>query len=182
MASSSQHDKNSIEKILAELKSDFRIILIKKRPLLWRFMLFLGTLALLAFLGGSHYLFFSTSGLTDSHGRPLVLGKIEKENITRTSFVVSSDGQIIGRFFYETRDPFKYDEIPPLLIKGFIAAEDKRFFYHPGIDVVAISRALITNAFYKIGYGQRSGASTITQQLARLLYAKELPEFRNQEQ
>jgi len=171
------YQKEVFSAITNQLKRDF--FLIKRRPLLWRFTLFLGILALLSLLG---YLFFSTNGLTDSHGRPLDFGKIEKADMTRTSFVVSSDGQIIGRFFYETRDPLKYDEIPPLLIKGFIAAEDKRFFYHPGIDVVAISRAFITNAFYKIGYGQRSGASTITQQLARLLYAKELPEFRNQEQ
>lgn len=182
MGFSGKHDKNTIDTILAELKNDFRVILIKRRPLLGKFLLATAILSFIALLGGGYYMCFSAAGLNDSSGKPLDFEKINKENITRTSFVYSADGKIIGRFFYAARDPVKYGEVPSLLINGFVAAEDKRFFRHQGIDVIAISRALITNAFYKLGYGKRIGASTITQQLARLLYAEELPEFRNREQ
>jgi len=58
-------------------------------------------------------------------------------------------------------------EIPPLAAAAFVAAEDRRFWRHPGVDPLAILRALATN----LSRGRIvSGASTITQQLARLTY------------
>jgi penicillin-binding protein 1C len=58
-------------------------------------------------------------------------------------------------------------EIPPLVAAAFVAAEDRRFWRHPGVDPLAILRAAATN----LTRGRIvSGASTITQQLARLTY------------
>ncbi len=58
-------------------------------------------------------------------------------------------------------------DIPPYVRQAFIAAEDKNFYRHPGIDPVAILRALLAN----IRHGEiRQGASTITQQVARNLF------------
>ncbi|MFZ5449784.1 MAG: penicillin-binding protein 1C [Thermodesulfobacteriota bacterium] len=58
-------------------------------------------------------------------------------------------------------------EVPPVVSAAFVAAEDQRFWHHPGIDPLAILRAAATN----LTHGRViSGASTIPQQLARLIY------------
>ncbi len=57
--------------------------------------------------------------------------------------------------------------LPPLVTAAFVAAEDQRFWEHPGVDLVAVGRAALSN----LRAGRVvSGASTITQQLARLTY------------
>lgn len=78
-----------------------------------------------------------------------------------------------GNVLYEIIDPtggkrtyVPLDQISPYLIAATIATEDKEFYNHPGFDVLALGRALWDN--YRAG-GIVSGASTITQQLARLL-------------
>ncbi|RPI00215.1 MAG: hypothetical protein EHM71_17655, partial [Zetaproteobacteria bacterium] len=58
-------------------------------------------------------------------------------------------------------------EIPRPVVQAVLAAEDRRFFHHPGIDVRAVLRATVTNL--RRG-GIRQGGSTITQQLARMLF------------
>ncbi|GHV91257.1 penicillin-binding protein 1A [Spirochaetia bacterium] len=62
------------------------------------------------------------------------------------------------------------EEIPAALQAVFICAEDRRFYRHPGIDLVAIARAAFQNA---AGGRRVSGASTITMQLARLVAAQQ---------
>jgi len=78
-----------------------------------------------------------------------------------------------GNVLYEINDPsagrrtyVPLEEISPFVIAATIATEDKAFYSHPGFDVVALVRALWSN--YTTG-GQGGGASTITQQLARIL-------------
>ena len=78
-----------------------------------------------------------------------------------------------GNILYEINDPsagrrtyVPLEEISPFLIAATIATEDKAFYSHPGFDIVALARALWVN--YTTG-GQGGGASTITQQLARIL-------------
>ena len=57
--------------------------------------------------------------------------------------------------------------MPPLVIHAFLAAEDKNFYTHPGIDPLAMLRAGVTDVMH-IGTGRRPvGASTITQQVAK---------------
>lgn len=62
--------------------------------------------------------------------------------------------------------PVAPDEVPPYLLAAVLAAEDRHFFFHPGIDPVAVVRALKQNL---LAGRVVSGASTITMQLARLL-------------
>lgn len=78
-----------------------------------------------------------------------------------------------GNVLYEINDPsagrrtyVPLDQISPFVIAATIATEDKAFYSHPGFDVIALARALWVN--YTTG-GQGGGASTITQQLARIL-------------
>jgi penicillin-binding protein 1A len=58
-------------------------------------------------------------------------------------------------------------EIPPQLIKAFLAAEDKNFYYHPGVDIFGLLRAVVLNTLHGKWYAKPVGASTITQQVAK---------------
>lgn len=78
--------------------------------------------------------------------------------------VYTADGQLIAEFGEEKRIPVKMDEVPELLVKSVLAAEDRSFFYHHGVDFLGIVRAAWYN-FRTQTAGQ--GASTITMQVAR---------------
>ncbi|HEV2829511.1 MAG TPA: PBP1A family penicillin-binding protein [Pyrinomonadaceae bacterium] len=65
------------------------------------------------------------------------------------------------------REAIRFSEIPPLLVRAILATEDRRFFQHPGVDIVGTTRALLRNASAP-GIGQ--GGSTITQQLVKNTY------------
>ena len=90
-----------------------------------------------------------------------------------TSLVLDRHGQVVERFFEENRLVVPLREMPPLLPKAFVAAEDARFYQHPGVDAWSVFRALLHN----IRAGARAqGGSTITQQVTRdlLLTRKKL--------
>ncbi len=78
--------------------------------------------------------------------------------------VFSQDGKLISQFGEKRRIPVTYDEIPRHLVEALIATEDSRFYEHPGIDPIGITRAAIVVA---MSGSAKQGASTITQQLAR---------------
>ena len=78
--------------------------------------------------------------------------------------ILTRDDKLIGEFGAERRDPLDYAELPEALVQAFIAAEDARFFAHPGVDW----RGLLRAAVNLVRTGERSqGGSTITMQLAR---------------
>ena len=78
--------------------------------------------------------------------------------------VYSADNELIAQYGEKRRIPLKLDQIPPVMVKAFIATEDSRFYEHHGIDPIGIFRA----ASVALVSGHASqGASTITQQLAR---------------
>ena len=78
--------------------------------------------------------------------------------------IFSQDGKLISQFGEKRRIPVTYDEIPRHLVEALIATEDSRFYEHPGIDPIGITRAAIVVA---MSGSAKQGASTITQQLAR---------------
>lgn len=78
--------------------------------------------------------------------------------------VYSRDGLLIGEFGEERRIPVAYADVPPLLVKAVLAAEDHAFFSHPGIDLSGVIRAALANL--RAGHHEQ-GASTITMQVAR---------------
>ena len=87
----------------------------------------------------------SSLNLTDRHGVPLRRNLSAREGVNSWTSL---------------------EEMPPILIDAVLAAEDKRFSYHPGVDPLAMGRACFDN----IRHGRVvSGASTITQQLLRTL-------------
>ncbi len=78
--------------------------------------------------------------------------------------VYARDGALIAEFGEERRTPIRYSNVPDLMIKAFLAAEDDRFFTHPGVDYQGILRA----ALHLIKTGEKGqGGSTITMQVAR---------------
>ncbi len=81
--------------------------------------------------------------------------------------IYSSDGSLLGEFGEKRRSPKTLDEIPEKLQQAFLAAEDDRFFEHPGVDYQGILRAAVNLVLT----GERGqGGSTITMQLARNFY------------
>ncbi|WP_166868030.1 peptidoglycan glycosyltransferase/peptidoglycan DD-transpeptidase MrcA [Enterobacter sp. Cy-643] len=78
--------------------------------------------------------------------------------------VYSADGELIAQYGEKRRIPLTLNQIPPVMVKAFIATEDSRFYEHHGVDPVGIFRAASVALFS--GHASQ-GASTITQQLAR---------------
>ena len=78
-----------------------------------------------------------------------------------------SDGEPIQSYARERRVELSYAEYPPLLVKAFLAAEDKTFFEHHGVDYPGIVSAMIDNL--RSSSKRSRGASTITQQVAKNL-------------
>ena len=83
--------------------------------------------------------------------------------------LLARDGQVIGEFATERRVVIGYDDMAPVLRQAIMASEDADFEQHFGLS---ISRIIIT-AIRDVVYGQRAGASTITQQAARMLFLQE---------
>jgi len=84
-----------------------------------------------------------------------------------TTRVHAGDGQLIGEFARERRLYVPISAIPPRLIQAFLAAEDKNFYSHGGVDATGIVRATIDNVFNVLQDRRLVGASTITQQVAK---------------
>ena len=79
------------------------------------------------------------------------------------------NGQPVHSYARERRVQLQYSDYPPLLIRAYLAAEDKTFFEHHGVDLPGFAGAVVDYAS-KFGSGQRArGGSTITQQVAKNL-------------
>ncbi|MDA8258744.1 MAG: penicillin-binding protein 1A [Betaproteobacteria bacterium] len=78
--------------------------------------------------------------------------------------IYSSDGHLIGEFGEERRNFANIKDVPAVMKQAILAAEDERFYQHPGIDTLGVLRAAYSNF---VGGGKRQGASTITMQVAR---------------
>jgi penicillin-binding protein 1A len=81
--------------------------------------------------------------------------------------LLSADGKVIGEFFVEKRLPITLAQIPPYLKQAVIAVEDQHFYDHAGIDWRGVLRASVRDL---LAGRIVEGGSTITQQLAKLLF------------
>ncbi|MGB3775372.1 MAG: transglycosylase domain-containing protein [Leeuwenhoekiella sp.] len=90
--------------------------------------------------------------------------ELENPESNLATEILSSDGKTLGKFYNENRTPVKYDDLPQNLIDAVTATEDRRFYDHSGIDLRGTMRAVVY-------LGSEGGASTITQQLAKLLFS-----------
>lgn len=100
------------------------------------------------------------------------MAELENPSYKFAAQVISADGKTMGTWSYskENRTYVDYNEISPNLIKALIATEDVRFTGHSGIDGRALLRAVIKRGLLR--QESAGGGSTITQQLAKLLYTQ----------
>lgn len=81
--------------------------------------------------------------------------------------IYDRNGILIQEFFSENRALTPFDQMPPELIDMLLASEDRKFYDHWGIDLRRVSVVAVSNL---VSWDIRAGASTITQQLARMLF------------
>ncbi|HET8855243.1 MAG TPA: transglycosylase domain-containing protein, partial [Salinimicrobium sp.] len=91
--------------------------------------------------------------------------ELENPETNLATEIFSADGETLGKYYNENRTPVTYDEIPQNLVNAIVATEDERYYDHAGIDPIGTMRAI----FY---LGSKGGASTITQQLAKMLFTE----------
>ncbi len=114
-----------------------------------------------------------TAGLMHLKSLPSI-EQIEQYEPTLTSQIVSDDNYLIRTFGAYNYKKVSVDKIPDDLKKAIVSIEDKNFYSHPGFDVTALLRSTIKNI--KAGKIVQ-GASTITQQLARVLFLSQEKTF-----
>ena len=124
----------------------------------WVRLIWIGLIAVILGIAG---LFFAVS--QGFLGDMPNVKELENPDIYVASEIYSSDGKLLGKFEKEKTQPVTYKQLPPYLIYALQAKEDERFKEHSGIDLKSILRAV------RYG-GERGGGSTITQQLAKLLF------------
>ena len=96
--------------------------------------------------------------------------ELENPKYEIASQFISSDNEVFGKIFKYNRDWLNFKDINPKLINALVATEDERFFSHSGVDARGTARAI----FYM---GKKGGASTITQQLAKLFFTQRSASF-----
>lgn len=94
--------------------------------------------------------------------------QLENPESEEASQVFAINGEVLGRYYTENRVPVKFEDLSPNLVNALIATEDERFYEHSGIDFPALGRVAVKTVILR----DRSsgGASTISQQLAKLLF------------
>ncbi len=120
-----------------------------------------------AFGGVLLFFLFASWGL---FGSMPSFSELENPESNLATEIISSDGVTLGKFFNENRTPIKYSDLPKPLVNALIATEDERFREHSGIDGRGTLRAVLS-------LGTNGGASTLTQQLAKLLFHGEGSKF-----
>ena len=86
------------------------------------------------------------------------------------SEVFAANGEVLGRYFTENRIPVSFNELNPYVEQALVATEDERYYQHSGIDFYALGRSGVKTLI--LGDKSAGGASTITQQLANLLFTE----------
>jgi penicillin-binding protein 1A len=79
--------------------------------------------------------------------------------------IMTTDGKVLGKYYKQNRTNVSYEEISPFVYSALVSTEDERYYEHSGIDIEAVTRALAY-------MGKKGGGSTITQQLAKLLFTE----------
>ncbi|MBL7815334.1 MAG: transglycosylase domain-containing protein [Saprospiraceae bacterium] len=94
--------------------------------------------------------------------------KLEDPSLNLASEVIAGDDTtVLGRIYVQNRAPVTFNQLPKNLLAALIATEDKRFYEHAGVDPEALAR-VVKGVFLRQKQG---GGSTLTMQLAKLLYS-----------
>ena len=121
--------------------------------------IFLTPISIITFL----FYYASTGGFGDMPD----LEVLENPKTNLASEIFTSDGKTLAKYYFnDNRTPVTFDELPTHLVDALIATEDIRFYSHSGIDFKRTFGAALK-------FGKDGGGSTITQQLAKLLFTGE---------
>lgn len=96
--------------------------------------------------------------------------ELENPRYEIASEFISTDNQVFGKVFKYNREWLNFNDINPNLVQALVATEDERYFSHTGIDFYGTGRAITF-------MGRKGGASTITQQLAKLFFTQRSSSF-----
>ena len=122
-------------------------------------LIFLTPISIITFL----FYYASTGGFGDMPD----LDVLENPKTNLASEIFTSDGKTLAKYYFnDNRTPVTFDELPTHLVDALIATEDIRFYSHSGIDFKRTFGAALK-------FGKDGGGSTITQQLAKLLFTGE---------
>lgn len=124
----------------------------------------LWTLAIVLVVGG--FLVFYTI----SKGDLPSFEELENPKYDEASIIYDAKNRPFGKYYIENRDPITFEELSPNVLNALLSTEDERFYGHSGIDVMALARV----AFKTVLLSKESsgGGSTISQQLAKLLFKR----------
>ena len=124
--------------------------------ILWMWAIFLGGISLLVlfFWALSNGLIWTLPSFEE----------LENPNSILATEIYTSDLEILGKFYVENRTFIPFEQLPDTLVGALVNTEDERFYSHSGIDVKRLVTAIAA-------LGTRGGASTISQQLAKLLFS-----------
>lgn len=112
------------------------------------------------FIASIYMLFYFSRDLPDYNQ----LANYQPKATTR---FYSADGKLLEEYAKEHRIFVPINSIPNSLIEAFIAAEDKNFYQHLGVDIISLIRAVVINAHNLIKNRRMTGGSTITQQVVK---------------
>lgn len=96
--------------------------------------------------------------------------ELENPKFEESTLIYTTDGEELGRYFTKNRQRVTYEDLSPHLVNALLATEDERFHQHSGIDFRGTMRAILF-------MGRRGGASTISQQLAKLFFTQKSRNF-----
>ena len=94
--------------------------------------------------------------------------ELENPRSEQASVILASDASELGRYYTENRVPVPFDSLSKNLVKALVATEDERYYQHSGIDFEALGRVAVKTVILQ--QESAGGGSTITQQLAKLLF------------
>jgi len=115
-------------------------------------------------LGSLYILFFGISNWNLMGDLP-PFEDLENPKTFLATELYSADEKLLGTIFKENRSLAEYNELSHFLIDGLVSTEDERYYEHSGIDGKSLARAVAKG-------GRSGGGSTITQQLAKMLFTK----------
>jgi penicillin-binding protein 1A len=125
------------------------------------FILFILSAVMAGLIGGTAgFIVFSMWDLPE-------IAMLEEYRPSITSRVYTDSNRMLAEFYLENRTPVELTDVPEMLTKALMAAEDTRFYQHHGLDVRGIARAMYRNLR---AHRILEGGSTLTQQLAKVLF------------
>ncbi len=105
----------------------------------------------------------------DIFGKLPSVEELQNPKSNLATIIYSSDKKILGKYYAENRENIEFKNLNPNIVKALLATEDVRFYEHSGIDI----KALFRSAFGVFTGGSKGGGSTLTQQLAKMMFPRE---------